>query len=42
MVELLLQKKKIVESREGFILPVSWLEEIKNQLAEKRNMVREN
>ncbi len=36
MVELLLQKKKIVESREGFILPVSWLEEIKNQLAEKK------
>jgi selenocysteine-specific elongation factor len=37
MVELLLQKQKIVESREGFILHVSWLEEIKNQLAERKN-----
>jgi len=37
MVKLLLQKQKIVESREGFILHVSWLEEIKNQLAERKN-----
>ncbi|HRD02883.1 MAG TPA: SelB C-terminal domain-containing protein [Candidatus Saccharicenans sp.] len=36
IVELLLQKRKIVESQEGFILHASWLEEIKKQLAERK------
>ena len=34
MLELLLQKNKIVQSREGFLLHSDWLEEIKKQLIE--------
>jgi selenocysteine-specific elongation factor len=42
MVELLLQKKKVVESQDGFILHASWLEEIKKELEDrKRNGQRE-
>ena len=36
MVELLLQKKKVVESQDGFILHASWLEEIKKELEKRK------
>lgn len=34
LIDLLLQKKKIFQSREGFILHADWLESLKKQLAE--------
>ncbi|MCI4445827.1 MAG: SelB C-terminal domain-containing protein [Candidatus Aminicenantes bacterium] len=34
MLELLLQKNKIVQSRDGFLLHSDWLEEIKRELAQ--------
>lgn len=36
MLDLLLQKKKIVQSKDGFILHSEWLEHLKNQLAEMK------
>ncbi|MDD8020627.1 MAG: SelB C-terminal domain-containing protein [Acidobacteriota bacterium] len=40
MIDLLLQKRKIVQSREGFILHASWLEEIKEELAKRKRQGR--
>lgn len=36
MLDLLLQKKKIVQSKDGFLLHSEWLENLKNQLAEMK------